>query len=510
MHDISLGKVDLVMVSELSRLSRSIRDFCHIWELMRERNCSFLSLREQFDTTTAAGELMLFNIVNFAQFERRQVSERVFANFTVRAERGLYNGGTVPFGYELNPDDKGVLRVNPDHAKTVNQVFRMFLNEESLSATARLLNSKGYRRPKFGRGPGSRDLGVFTSANVYNILTNKAYIGIRVYKGEELGPTAWPAIVESEIFARVGEILKKNYRKNKKSMKKRFPFLVSGILFCGSCGNPLSGSTANGNGGKFVYYEHSWKRRLNSVTKEAIRPCSGRQRFQGNILEPLIWNELERLILRESRARQLLAKAQKSYQSLDKERELDQLRVETLSCDEQLERLAAHLAEIPAGVSAKPIFSQMEKLERRKGELKAQAGELEAAGTQREMPVSLSDYRSFLASLEPILQDLTPELKAEIVKQLVHRIDVSEDGIVIHFYAGSKTISEKSKQYQSFVRRAQAEMKKASGASGPAPEASQFSTQTLLQDGSGTVKYGGPGGTRTPKSSRYERAAVTI
>jgi hypothetical protein len=107
----------------------------------------------------------------------------------------------------------------------------------------------------------------------------------------------------------------------------------------------------------------------------------------------------------------------------------------------------------------------MEKLEKRNAELKNQAQDLEASGTQKERPVSLSDYRSFLATLEPILQNLTPELKAEIVMQLVYRVDVSEDGIVIHFYAGSNTISEKSEQFQAFALRAEAEKKKASRAS---------------------------------------------
>ncbi|MEK6578164.1 MAG: recombinase family protein, partial [Bdellovibrionota bacterium] len=72
-------EVDLVMVSELSRLSRSIKDFSQIWEMMRAHGCGFYSLRENFDTTTAAGEMVLYTVANIAQFERRQCSERVSA-----------------------------------------------------------------------------------------------------------------------------------------------------------------------------------------------------------------------------------------------------------------------------------------------------------------------------------------------------------------------------------------------------------------------------------------------
>ena len=90
----------MVMVTELSRLSRSIKDFSELWEFMQSQGCQFLSLRENFDTSTASGEMMLFSLANFPQYERRQTSERVAANFEARAKRGLWNGGVLPIGYE--------------------------------------------------------------------------------------------------------------------------------------------------------------------------------------------------------------------------------------------------------------------------------------------------------------------------------------------------------------------------------------------------------------------------
>jgi site-specific DNA recombinase len=104
-------EVSLVMVSELSRLSRNMRDFSEMWELMRSCECGILSLRENFDTTTAAGEMVLYTIANIAQFERRQTAERITANFVSRARRGLYNGGPVPLGYRIDQENKGRLVV---------------------------------------------------------------------------------------------------------------------------------------------------------------------------------------------------------------------------------------------------------------------------------------------------------------------------------------------------------------------------------------------------------------
>ncbi len=108
---IEKGAVDVVMVTELSRLSRSIKDFSEIWEFMQKCGCQFLSLRENFDTSTASGEMMLYSLANFSQYERRQTSERVSANMEARARRGLWNGGVVPMGYEPDPENRGSLRI---------------------------------------------------------------------------------------------------------------------------------------------------------------------------------------------------------------------------------------------------------------------------------------------------------------------------------------------------------------------------------------------------------------
>jgi DNA invertase Pin-like site-specific DNA recombinase len=117
------GEVTMVMVTDLSRLSRSIKDFSEMWELMRSHGCEFQSLREQFDTTTAAGEMVIYTIANIAQFERRQTSERISANFQARAQRGLSNGGTIPLGYRMKPGQKGYLEIVEDNARIVREVF---------------------------------------------------------------------------------------------------------------------------------------------------------------------------------------------------------------------------------------------------------------------------------------------------------------------------------------------------------------------------------------------------
>lgn len=127
LRDIQSGHVSLVLATELSRLSRSIRDFCELWDFFKEHKTGFVTLREQFDTTTAAGEMMVFNLINFAQFERKQTSERLVANFTSRANRGLWNGGQIPLGYKRNPSNPGNLLVAETEAEVIQAIFSTFL-----------------------------------------------------------------------------------------------------------------------------------------------------------------------------------------------------------------------------------------------------------------------------------------------------------------------------------------------------------------------------------------------
>lgn len=95
MKGLTRGKINTVMVTELSRLSRSIPDFCDFHKVLDDHDAKFLSIKEQFDTSTPAGRMMLFNMINLAQFEREQTSERVAINCHSRSLRGLLSGGPV-------------------------------------------------------------------------------------------------------------------------------------------------------------------------------------------------------------------------------------------------------------------------------------------------------------------------------------------------------------------------------------------------------------------------------
>lgn len=450
LQTIQRKEITLVMVTELSRLSRSIKDFSEIWELMRANGCEFLSLREQFDTTSAAGEMVIYTIANIAQFERKQCSERVAANFLARAKRGLFNGGAVPLGYRIHPEKRGSLEVDTDGAAIVCEAFRTFLNEGFLSAAGKSLNDRGYRLPKKRpEGGGRTRLGHFTIENLYKMLTNRAYLGVRRYKEKGKASetqASWPPLIDALTFERVQQRLKQNGKlKTKAPTAKRYPYLLSGAIGCGKCGNVLSGKSANGNGGKIPYYEHSWATRRQSCLNKDIFRCEP-HRIPARRLEPAVWGEILKLLSDPGLARSLIDEAKSIHATQSQTTELDRLRGKIRGVEEQIEALAEHLSKIPKTVSPAPIYRQMERLEALKAEATSQRDNLAHRGGSDEMPVAFRDYRSFLGVLKAQgLLANAPDTQAKVIRQLIHQVEVLPGAFRLHYLVGKSHFEQLAK-----------------------------------------------------------------
>ena len=167
MRDIRKGLVTLVIFTELSRVSRSLRDFLQITDEWRERDVEFVSLRENFDTTSPHGNLIVTILMVLYQFEREQTALRTRLNMRARAERGLFNGGAVAIGYKLDPENSGHLLIDPESAEPVNKAFQLYLKLGAPQPVADRLNDLGHRTPA----------GKKFSWNIVNyMLQNPAYL----------------------------------------------------------------------------------------------------------------------------------------------------------------------------------------------------------------------------------------------------------------------------------------------------------------------------------------------
>ena len=444
LREIEKGNVTLVMASELSRISRNIQDFAKIWNMMKDKGCSFFSLRENFDTTTAAGEMVLYTLANLSQFERRQVSERVSANFIARAKRGLSNGGVTPPGYKRIEGKPGYLEIDEEHKEVVEKCFEYFLQEETLALTAKRLNKENYQlkaRMSGGRATSKH----FNVENLYRILTNKVMAGIKTY--EEFGEVhevkaVWKAIIPRTKFNKVQKILAQNKSIKKSASARRYPYILTGLVYCADCGDRLCGKSAHGASGKVGYYEHGWRYRKNYCKTDKMHNCGSPTRFSAERVHELVLEKVTKLIQSEHVASKLLTQAKGIDKKDPIKAEIRRYQNRKINVDRKLEMLTERLTELPKEVSATPLYGKMENLQKQRDQLDRNLEEKrrDLKGLM-EVPVDTENWKEFLKVFGEIFKrHLSVEQQTKLIKKLIFKIELGAKDLKIHYFVGEDHI----------------------------------------------------------------------
>lgn len=274
MHDLKRKKCDLILITDLSRLSRNIFDFCNLLNELEKLNVKFLSIKEQFDSTTPSGKMMIYNMINLAQFEREQISERVALGVHSRSMRGLLNGGRSILGYDKDPARPGTYIVNEQEAADVNRIFRHFLNTGSRAKAIVEIEKDGIK-PKFAGKLGKLKIeDKWTSQTIGNLLSTAAYIGyhevnkankhlnqdkLKPHQQYKLVKATWPGIISVADFENAQVLLEqaKKFERARLCDKEDRFYMLTGFLRCGECGAPLVGQAAHGNTQIKRYYGHT-------------------------------------------------------------------------------------------------------------------------------------------------------------------------------------------------------------------------------------------------------------
>ena len=247
--DVQAGKIDIVLVYKVDRLTRSLADFAKLIELFDAHGVSFVSVTQSFNTSSSMGRLTLNVLLSFAQFERELIGERVRDKIAASKRKGIWVGGPVPLGYEAV--DKKIVVVAAE-AEAVRTFFARYLELGSVRALAQDLDRRGIRskprRLSNGRTIGGGRFGV--GALAY-LLKNRFYIGEVVYRGEVHGGEQAP-IVDRALFAAVQAKLAAQARARRCRLRGS-PALLSGRLF-DTRGNRMSPSHANKGGARYRYY----------------------------------------------------------------------------------------------------------------------------------------------------------------------------------------------------------------------------------------------------------------
>jgi site-specific DNA recombinase len=277
--DIRARKIDVVLVYKVDRLTRSLADFAKLVELFEAHGVSFVSVTQQFNTTTSMGRLTLNVLLSFAQFEREIAGERIRDKFAASRRKGMWMGGTIPLGYDVR-DRK--LIMNECEAETVRLIFQRYL---ALGCVSRLrvdLDRKGVRSKQRNLSSG-RVLGgcSFGRGALYHLLRNRIYRGEVVHKGIAY-PGEHEPIVNEELWNAVQTRLSGNLTRRQRA-RIESGALLGGLIF-DDRGNRMSPTYTVRRGNRYRYY-----------TSQALLRCGeagSRPRIGADDVERLVVEEL--------------------------------------------------------------------------------------------------------------------------------------------------------------------------------------------------------------------------
>ena len=286
LEDMETGGIDAVVVYKVDRLTRTLGDFARIVEVFDRKEVSFVSITQQFNTTTSMGRLTLNMLLSFAQFEREVTSERIRDKIAASKKRGLWMGGLPPLGYDVQ-DRK--LVVNEQEAETVRDIFRHYLETGSVSALQDRLERDGVvgkvRIDRYGRETGGKPL---ACGALYHLLQNRIYRGEIVHK-EQSYPGEHDAIVDETLWKQVQRKLATNRTERTSGANAAEPSLLAGLVYDGA-GQRMTPSHANKQGTRYRYYVSK------SLVTGRRRSASRGRRVPARELEGLIEDRLRRFL----------------------------------------------------------------------------------------------------------------------------------------------------------------------------------------------------------------------
>ena len=249
LQDIQAGRIDIIVVYKVDRLTRSLADFAKLVELFDAHGVSFVSVTQQFNTTTSMGRLTLNVLLSFAQFEREVTSERIRDKIAASKRKGLWVGGPLPLGYRMQD---GKIAIVPNEAETVRQIFSRYLELGSVSALMRDLRQRDVRTKVRPLKTGNIRGGVhFGRGALFYLLRNRFYIGEVNYKGEIL-PGEQPPILDRELFEAVQNKLTDQWTHHTRT-RSRSNYLLSGLLY-DDTGHRMAATHATKAGIRYRYY----------------------------------------------------------------------------------------------------------------------------------------------------------------------------------------------------------------------------------------------------------------
>jgi len=439
MKDIEAGKVDCVVVYKVDRLSRSLLDFARIMEAFDKNKIAFVSVTQQFNTSTSMGRLMLNVLLSFAQFEREIISERTRDKIAAARRKGKFAGGRPVLGYNLLSNPTGPkLLVNDDEAAQVRAIFELYLKYEALIPTVMELDRRGWTTKVWQTKAGGRVGGrPFDKNMLYHLLTNVVYLGKVRYR-DEVHPGEHAAIVDEQIWQRVQAMLQRNRRTGGALVRNKHGALLKGLLRCAPCKCSMGHAyTAQGTK-RYRYYVclKAQKRGWHNCPTKSV-PAGEIERF---VVEQIKSIGKDPTVLAET-LRQARGQGQRS---------LAELEGEERGLGRELARHNAELRKLASAVKNGEKTGELANLQDRIRAAEQRATEVreQVVALSREM-VDEREVEAALSVFDPMWDTLSPREQARIIHLLVERVDYDgKHGTVSVTFRpnGIKTLAQQLKE----------------------------------------------------------------
>ena len=465
-------KFQAIIVYRLDRISRNVSDFSGLIEELSRLNVSFISIKEQFDTSTPMGRAMMYIASVFSQLERETIAERIRDNMQELAKTGRWLGGTTPTGYaseavkSVTVDGKTKkackLKLIPEEAEIIKTIFDLYLETDSLTITEARLMQRGIQTKRGNH---------FTRFSIKSILQNPVYLiadqeaydffqqhetdlfseqsefdgihGIMAYnrtdqeKGRAtvyLPPCDWivsvgkhPGLIPGKVWVTIQESLERN--KSKAFRKPRSnEALLTGLLYC-RCGErmyPKVSKRKTADGSPVYTYVCKLKER-------SQRSLCNSKNANGNLLDLAILEQLKQLQEDQDTFISQLEQSRKFYTGnrMDYEQRLDRLRNEKRDLEKKLDALVDSLADLAESAARGQVSRRIESLSSQCDDLGKRIQELEGLTSQHALSdLEFDLLRQLLAVFRDGMQEMSLEQKRAAIRTVVRK--VIWDGVNAH------------------------------------------------------------------------------
>lgn len=420
-RDIKAGKIDTVVVYKLDRLSRSQFDTLYLIEkVFLANNTDFVSMTENFNTSSPLGRAMIGFLAVFAQLEKDKINERTLMGKEARAKEGKWGGGSSePIGYDYNPTTE-LLEVNEYEKMQILEAVDLFLRGTPLKTICTIFNVKGYTyRGKSGR------ISTWDPKRLKYLLQNKTYLGYIKHRNNWYKADHEP-ILDEETFDRIQKLLaqrKEAYAKHTKRCSGQTTYL-GGMIFCKHCHARYakqSGKKWKDKEPPLYYVCYSRNKKVPKMVKD---PNCKNKNWKMSELDEIVFNEIRKLAKDPDRINTLIDEKAKRK---DEPNKIDILKKEIHSIDDQISRfmdlygIGKFTIEQVSG-KVEPLNEQKKSLERELDQLTADAG-----------IISEEEALEIIKSFGDILDRKDLDEIRLALETLIYYIELDNDDVYIHW-----------------------------------------------------------------------------